>query len=694
MSHYKSEDIRNVAVVGHKGAGKTALIEAMLYLSKVLPRRGRAGEYGAGLDDTPEERTHQATLESRLVTLPWGGAKINIIDTPGEGSLFGDTRMALMAADAAILVISAKSGVETGTERLYRWIHDATLPCIVVLTKIDDDNSQIQEVLNQLRDLKVPATLMEVCAGTGGAFHGVAEVVTERAWIAVPETPANVAPAEVPAELKEAVHASHAKLVEEVAGTDDELTEHYLTDGDLSPAELDLGAQKAVASEKLIPVYCCSSTLPGGVAALLDAVTHLVPPPSRRAPWNGQSADVGATTRNPTADSPLSAFVFKTRIDPHVGKLSCVRVLSGELRPDTPVVCSTTGDHERVAQLLQGAGKDLKPLSTAVTGDMVIATKLRHGRTGDTLSDHKHPFSLTLPDRSHPLFSRVVSHPKGTEDKIANALQGIAEEDPGLSFSHDKETRDLILSGMGPFQLEIALERLRQRTSLDCRLGPPRIPYRETVRTKVTGVEGKQKKQSGGHGQFGVCYIDLEPLPRGTGLVFEDAIVGGSIPRQFIPSVQKGITKASQHGILAGYPVVDVKVSLVDGKFHSVDSSDAAFQVAGSKAFRDALRGAKPALLQPIVKLAVSIPNESIGDVIGDLNSRHGKVSSTDSLDAHAVITAYVPLANALDYEPALSQLTRGRGTFSLAFDHYDFCTPQVEERAIRDSGFKPIEED
>lgn len=693
MSAIRPQDIRNIAVVGHKGSGKTSLVEAMLYLAKVAPKRGKPGDRSCGLDDSPEEKAHTATLESRLVTFNWGDKKINLIDTPGEASLLADTRMALAAADAALLVVSAKSGVETGTERIARWIRELQMPCMVVLTRVDDEHARIDEVVEEVRALKAPVALMEVATGSGPAFHGVVAVQTGKAWVDKPEAPSSLEPGgEVPSDVQKKASELRAKLVDDVAATDDALTDRYLTEGDLAQGDLDQGERNAVAAGKLVPVYFASSMIPSGVAALLDGIVDLAPSPADRAPFKGTAPDKSEAERPPTPDASVSTLVFKTHIDPHAGKTSCARVLSGTLRPDSQVICAASGHRERVAQILQGAGKDLKPLSEAVAGELVFATKLKSARTGDTLSDEKHPFTVNLPAKMLPLYSRSVLVAKGSEEKVAMAIQRLAEEDPGLSFSHEQESRELILSGQGALQLEITLERLRRRTGIvDCKLGPPRIPYRETVTRKVANIEGKQKKQTGGHGQFGVCYIDLEPMPRSSGFEFEDAIVGGVIPRQFIPSVEKGVTKALSQGILAGYPVVDVKVRLVDGKYHSVDSSDAAFQVAGLRAFRAALAAAHPVLLEPIVKIEVTVPSDAMGDVVGDLNSRHGKVLSTNLDGEITTIAAYVPLAQTLDYEPVLTGMTRGRGTFTVAFDHYDFCPPPVQEKVVRESGFKPI---
>jgi elongation factor G len=687
------EEIRNVAVLGHKGSGKTSLVEAALFVAKVTPKLGKAGDRASGLDDSPEERAHVTTLEARPVSLKWNNTKINLVDTPGEASFVAEARLALSACDAAIVCVSARDGVQTGTERALAWVRERNVPCIVVLTKMDDEHARPDEVVAELKQhLKTPLAVMEVPDGVGPSFHGVIAIRTGKAWINKPEAPNSTASIPVPAESKPRVDEARAHLVDDVAGTDDTLTEKYLNDGDLSQQELDDGARKAVEACKMIPVYEASCTMPSGIVALLDAAVDLLPSPAHRPPFEGVGT---GEKREAKPDAPVAAFIFKTHIDPHVGKISYVRVVSGTLKPDTNVAAGTTGNRERVGALSQGTWKELKPVPEAVAGDIVAVAKLKVARTTDTLSDEKKPFNVKLPPTPPALYSRtLIVEGKGVEDKAAQALARICEEDPGLVFKHDAATRESILEGLGALHLDITLERLRKRASIDCRLGPPRIPYRETVRGRASGVEGKLKKQSGGHGQFGVCYIDLEPMPRGAGFEFEDAIVGGSIPRQFIPSVEKGVRKAMEHGVLAGYPVVDFKVRLTDGKYHAVDSSDAAFQMAGSRALRAALQQSQPVLLEPVAKLEVTVPSDYLGDVIGDINARGGRVTGTDSVGDKSVVVALVPLANTNDYEPKLTSITSGRGAFTMAFDHYDPCSAHTTDKVVKESGFKHVEEE
>jgi elongation factor G len=687
------DEIRNVVVLGHKGTGKTSMVEAALFVAKVTPKLGKAGDRASGLDDSPEERAHATTLEARPVTLRWGGKKINLIDTPGEASFMTDTRLAAIACDAALVCVSARDGVQTGTERALAWVRELKLPCLVVLTKMDDEHAQPEEVVAQIKQhLRAPIALMEVPEGVGPKFRGVIAVRTGKAWVGKPEAPSSIAPAPIPPESKSRVDAARAHLVDDVAGTDDMLTEKYLSEGDLTQEELDAGARRAVADGKLIPVLEASCTMPSGIVALLDSIVDLVPAPSERSPFESER---GGEKRETKTDLPLAAIVLKTHIDPHAGRISYVRVISGTLRPDTTVVCSSSGQRDRIGALSQGTWKEMKPIPEAVAGDICAVAKLKVAKTGDTISDEKKSFTAKLPPTPPGLYSRTLHvEGKGVEEKAAAALQRICEEDPGLVFKHDAQSREMLIEGLGALHLDITLERLRRRAQIDARLGPPRIPYRETMRGRASHVEGKQKKQTGGHGQYGVCYIDVEPLARGSGFEFEDAIVGGVIPRQFISSVEKGVRRGLEHGVLAGYLVVDVKVRLVDGKYHSVDSSDAAFQVAGFRAFRAAMQQAQPALLEPIAKLEVTIPGNYLGDVIGDINARGGRVIGTNSAGTDSVVGAFVPLANTNDYEPKLTSITSGRGSFMLAFDHYDYCSPHTAEKVIRESGFKPVEDE
>jgi elongation factor G len=699
---FAPDDIRNVAIIGHKGSGKTQLAEAMLYVAKATPKLGKVDEKSSILDESIEEKEHACSLETSVASLSWGGKKINVVDTPGEGSFLADTRLALGAVDAAILVVSGKDGVQPITERVFAWTRELGIPAIVVVTKVDAENTKPDEAVNEVKSrLKVPVCAMEARIGEGPQYEGVITLRTQKAFLGKPEGPTAVTPGAVPANLKAQVDNSRARLVDDVAGTDDALTEKYLTEGDLTQDELSDGLRHAIAGSKLYPVYFVSSVKPSGIVGLLDAIVELVPPPHAHAPFKGTvpttkaGAQPAAAERMATPDAPLAVYIFKTSWDQHAGLTSWARVLSGTLKPDSSLINSQTGNSERLGKIAYAVGKEMKPLDVAPAGDIVALPKLKATRTMNTLTDERHPFAYSFPELPPPLFSRGVKfEAKGGEDKVATALHRLAEEDPGLHVGQEESTREMVVSGLGSLHLEITVERIRRRIGIDCRLGPPHIAYKETITKKATAIEGKHKKQSGGHGQFGVCYIDMEPMPRGGGFVYEDAIVGGAIPRQFIPSVEKGIVKSMARGYLAGFQMIDVKVRIYDGKYHDVDSSDAAFQMAGSKAFKAAAAQCHAVLLEPIVKLHVTVPQTATGDVIGDINSRRGRILGTDSVDDLTIVNAYVPLSEVLEYESKLKSMTQGKGTFGMAVSHLEICPPMVQDKVIKDSGFKAAEDD
>jgi elongation factor G len=702
MTPTAPSDIRNVALIGHKGSGKTSLAEAMLYVAKATPKLGKVDDKSSILDESAEEKDHACSLEASVAYLAWGGKKVNVVDTPGEGSFLAETRLALGAVDAAVLVVSGKDGVQPITERVFGWARAQGLPVIIVVSKVDAENARPDEVVAEIKArLKAPITIMEHHVGDGLAYEGIITLRTKKAWLGKPEAPNAIAPGAIPDKLSGALDMGRGKLVDDVAGTNDELTEKYLTEGDLTQEELDGGLRDAVREGKLVPVYFASGTRPSGIAALLDGIVELVPSPAAHPVWKGTvpggkiGAEPQAAERASSPDGHVAAFVFKTSIDPHAGRTSYVRVLSGTLKADHALLNSANGHSERVGKIHNIVGKDSKAIDEAKAGDIVALSKLKSTLSGHTLSDEKHPFALNGPELPPALFSRGVKFEgKGAEEKVSTALYKLTEEDPGLSVAIEETTRELIVSGLGSLHLEITVERIRRRIGIDCRLGAPHIAYKETITKKVSGVEGKHKKQSGGHGQFGVCYIDMEPTARNEGFVFEDAIVGGSIPRQFIPSVEKGIVKSMAKGFLAGFPIVDVKVRVFDGKYHDVDSSDAAFQLAGSKAFKAAIAQAGPVLLEPVVKLHVIVPSVATGDVIGDINSRRGRILGTDSIDDQTIVNAYVPLSEILEYESKLKSMTQGKGTFSMAVDHMAICPPMVQDKVIKDSGFKHVEEE
>lgn len=688
MASEGSENIRSIAVVGHKGAGKTALIEAMAYLAKAVPRLGKPGDRGLGLDDTPEERAHGSTFETRLVSFSWGGVRLHLLDTPGETSFTAETQLAFAAADAVLLVVSARAGVESGTQRLARLTLEQKKPCLVAITRCDDEQARVEEVVQELMRLKEPIAMVEVPhhRAKGTALDGVVSVTSMKAWVGHREAPDQTAPDPIPEDVADAVRRTHDKLVDDVAGIDDTLADEYLTEGDLPEDHLREGERRGIAQGKLVPVLFTSATIPFGVIALLDSLVDFAPSPTDLSPWKGthEGAEVERACRS---DAPLAAVIVKNKIEVH-GRQSIVRVVSGVLQPDSHVMCAQRGVRERISQLFGATGRDLKPVARAVAGEFVVVPKLKSAQTGDTLCDEKAQVVLTLPERPVALFSRAVQTvQKSADEKVSQALRTLEEEDPGLEVTIAPAGHQLVVSGLGAVHLDVTLERLKRRTRLDVKLGPPLIEYRETITRSVRGVEGKQKKQTGGHGQYGVVYLDVEPLARGAGFEFEDAVVGGSVPRQFIGSVRKGVERAIARGVLAGYPIVDLKVRLVDGKHHPVDSSDNAFQTAGYRGFLAAARAAHPQLLEPIAKLVLTVPTEALGDVLGDLAAREGSVLGQEVDTELTQIEAYLPFSQLVDYEPTVSARTQGRGRFTFGFAHYETVSPPTQAKIVRERG-------
>jgi len=690
---FEPQKIRNVVVVGHKGVGKTTLIEGMLYVGGSTPAMGSIATKTSVLDDEPEEITREGTLSTSVGHVVWNDTKINIIDTPGEGSFFGDTRLAMAAADAVILVVSGKDGVQPMTDRLNHWAIEMGLPRFLVFSKCDLEHIHLEPVIESVKKrLKLSLAHMQVTVGEGSDLKGLVDLLGRKVYVGTPDGPKTKASDAIPEEVKDVVEEARMRLVDEIASTDDELTEKYLDQGDLSDKEMEAGMHKAISSGSLVPLYYFAGGSPYGVIPLLDAIVDYFPPATTRTEVRskGQEPEI----REAKPEAALTAFCFKTTIDQHAGRNAIVRILSGTLKSDAYIL---NGDSkERVGGIFNVVGKPAgSALGEAYAGDIVSIAKLKTVKTGDTITEDKKPFVFDAPEVPPALFARVVIlSDRGSGEKIAQGLSKLSEEDNSLKVYHDEQTHDLICAGLSQLHLDVTGERLRRRFGTDITLGPPKIPYLETITRKVTNIEGKHKKQTGGHGQFGVCLIDMEPTSRGEGFVFDDAIVGGAIPRNFIPSVEKGIVKSAARGFLAGFQVVDFKVRLFDGKYHDVDSSDAAFQLAGSKAFKAAMAKAGPILLEPMVKMEITVPTAALGDIMGDLNSRRGRILGSETQDQFSVVNAQAPLVEVLEYEPKLRALTQDTGTYSMTMDRYEPVPAQLQEKIIKDSGFKAIDEE
>lgn len=696
MKSFEPGDIRNVGLIGHKASGKTSLAESALWTAKVTNRLGSTSHGTSVLDFEEEEKKRIMSASTALGALPWKKSKINLLDTPGDGNFLKDTRVCMQAMDGVVCVVSAKDGVEAMTERVYGWAVELELARAFFISKIDVENADYEASFKSIKEaLCKEAVAVQVPIGKEAGFRGIVDLLAQKAYFFKDGDTGEYTEGEIPADMKDEVEEARNKLIEDIAAADDALMEKFF-EGTLTSAEISSGLAKAMAQGMIVPVYCGSGALNRGVSFLLDFIVDTFPNPLQRESWKGRLGDQ-PVERKTTPDGPVTCLVFKTIVDQHSGKITVMRVLCGTAKPDMSLKNNTRGpshsSQERLGTLNSVLGKKLDPMEMAPAGDIFAVAKLKETRTGDTLSaDGWVAETVKLPA---PLISRAVhAKDKSAEDKIATALARIIEEDPGLSVTRHEQTGEILLSGSGQQHIEVSAEKMQRKFGVAAELSVPRVPYLETFTVPAKGIEGKHKKQSGGHGQFGVCYIDIEPGPRGSGFIFEDAIVGGSVPRQFIPSVEKGISKAMARGVIAGYPVVDFRARLYDGKYHAVDSSDMAFQIAASKGFKIGAAKARPVLLEPVMNLEITVPEENMGDVMGDVNTRRGRLSGTDSVGKYSVIKAQMPLAEVQQYEATLRSMTQGRGSFTMELSHMETVPANLQDKIIKESGFVATEEE
>lgn len=681
MKTYPVERIRNVAVVGHGGVGKTSVVEALLFCAGAVERLGRVDEGTATTDFDPEEVRRKITIYAATAPLEWRDHKVNLVDTPGYPDFVGEAYGALRVADAALFVVDALSGVQVQTEKLWKVADRQGLPRFVFVNRLDRENAQFVRAVEGLQArFGTHVVPLQVPLGTDGAVHGVVDLVSMRAYRYEDGRPQEV---ELPEDAREEAQRWREKLVEEAAESSDALLEQYLESGELSEEDLRRGLRAGLASGRVVPVLCGVAVQVLGARELLDALVELGPGPADRPP----EVSLDGESLHPDPTGALAALVFKTTADPYVGRLSFFRVYSGSLRSDSQVYNATKERSERVGQLYQLRGKQQIPVGEVTAGDIGVVAKLSETQTNDTLCSKDHPVRLRPVEFPKPAIAMTVEpKSKQDEDKLGQALARLAEEDPTLHVEHDPESKKTILSGLGESHLEIVADRLRRKFHVEVQLGQPHVPYRETIRRKAT-AEGRYVKQTGGRGQYGVCTIEIEPLSRGAGYEFVDKIFGGAIPQQFRPSVDKGVRKAMEEGVLAGYPVVDVRVTLVDGKTHPVDSSDIAFQIAGSLAFKKAAEQAGVVLLEPIMNVSVTVPEDLVGDVIGDLNGKRGRIQGMEpNADGTTTVRAQVPMAEMLRYASDLRSITGGRGFFEASFSHYEEVPPHIAQKVVEEA--------
>ncbi|NPV10119.1 MAG: elongation factor G [Anaerolineae bacterium] len=683
MAAYGSEQLRNVVLLGHGSAGKTSLVEAMAFNAGVTNRLGRVEEGTAIADFDEEEVRRHISVSVAVVPCPWKDVKINVLDTPGYLEFIGEVLSGLRVAEAALLVLDAAAGVEVGTELLWRYADERSVPRLVVINKMDRENASFQSSLDSLSNAFDARFIpVHLPIGQESSFSGVVDLLEMKAIIG-PEGKVE----DIPSDMRDAVEEARLQVVEAAAEGDDELLMKYLEGEELTTKEIVRGLRQAVRSGSAIPVVAAAATANLAVRPLLDAIRDLLPSPVESGPYKATNPATGDTVELESDPAgPLAAFVFKTTADPYVGKLTYLRVYSGTLVSDSRPINSRTGQEERVGQLFFVTGREQSPTEQLIAGDIGSVSKLAEIHTGDTLCDRGTPLALPSLERPNPVYSVAVNAKSQADfDKMSSSMSRLVEEDPTLRLEREPSTGELILSGMGEAHLDVAIRRLRQKFGVEVITSTPRVPYRETI-TKTAQAQGRFKRQTGGRGQFGDVWLRLEPMERGSGFQFADEIFGGAVPRNFIPAVEKGVVEAMQEGILAGYPVVDVKVALYDGSYHPVDSSDMAFKLAASLGFRKAAENAGPILLEPIVRAVITVPEQFMGDVLGDLNSKRGRVLGMEQERGLSVVTALVPLAEMRRYATDLRAMTQGRGVFTMEFSHYDPVPSHVAEQVIAEA--------
>jgi elongation factor G len=682
MKVYSGSEIRNVAIVGHNDTGKTTLVSELLFNAGATTRMGRVEDGTTTTDFDPDEIERKHSISTAVAFAEWKDTKINLLDTPGFGIFIMEARSAMRVADAAAVVVSGVTGVEVTTEKVWKFAEEFALPRLVVVNKMDRDRASFSRTLEALqKKFGKNVVPIQLPMGEEKDFNGVIDLVAMKALTWAADGSGKMDVADIPASLKAEADEWHQKLIEKVAEGDDSLMEKFFEQGSLSHEELIDGLRREVRHHEIYPMLFTSASHNIGGQAVLDAMVSLLP-----------SADEVKTTKGEPltferrAEAFPGALVFKTFSDPFSGRVSLFRVYSGTLKSDT-ASWNTSRDHEeRIGKLQVLQGKQQLPVSELRAGDIGAVAKLKDTLTGDTIAakDHQIVFEhIHYPEAA--IAFAVEPKARGDEDKLGSAVARIMEEDPTIRFQRDPQTKEFLLSGQGQLHVEIVVAKLRKKYNVDVILHPPKVPYRETI-TKPADAHGRHKKQSGGHGQFADCKITMEPLPRGAEFEFVDEIFGGAIPRQYIPAVEKGIQDARMKGYLAGYPVVDFRVRLKDGQYHDVDSSEMAFKIAGSLAFQQGMEQARPTLLEPIMKVDITAPSEYLGDLMGDLSSRRGRVEGSDSEDEAQTIHARVPLAEMLTYGSTLRSITQGRGSFHMEYSHYEEVPKQFQEKIIAEA--------
>jgi elongation factor G len=668
MKVYDAANIRNVALIGHSASGKTQLASAALFDSGTVNRFGKVDDGTTVTDFDEEEISRKHTLSASLAYAEWNRTKINFIDTPGIANFIADTRAGLRVADAAILCVDAVSGVQVQAEKTWQAAEELALPRFVVVNRMDRERASLGRTLKSIHvALDRTVIPVQLPLGEEKSFRGVVDLVSQKAYLYQTDGSGKFTESAIPPDMADEAQTAREALIEMVAEADEPLMEKFFEAGTLTQEQLVSGLRSATAAGKLYPLFCTSSLLNIGVQPLLDAIVAYVPSPAEKAKETG----------------PVSAFVWKTIADPFAGRITMFRVMSGTLKADATVYNKTRDTSERLGHLVLLQGKAQTNVPELKAGDLGAVPKLKDTLTSDTLGDKSDPAVFAATKFPEPVLSYAIEpKSRGDEDKISTSMHRLEEEDPSISYSRDPQTHELLLSGQGQLHIEVTVAKLKRRFGVDVNLKPPRIPYRETIKAS-TEAHGRHKKQTGGHGQFGDCKIRVEPLARGADFEFVDDIFGGSIPRQFIPAVEKGIQETRVRGYLAGYPMVDFRVTVFDGSYHDVDSNELSFKMAGRLAFKDAMTRARPTILEPIMDVEVYAPSDFAGDLMGDLNGRRGRIGGMDTRGTTTVIKAQVPMSEMLTYEQHLTSATGGRGSYHMEYSHYEEVPTPLQTKII-----------
>jgi elongation factor G len=685
LKEYESKDIRNVVMVSHGGTGKTSFAECLLHTAKATPRLGKVDDGTSILDYADDETARKITINLAIAHLDWKDVRVNIIDTPGYADFYGDTKAGVRVADSAIVLLRADGGTEVGAEKVWDFLDEYSLPRLVVITRMDKEYADFDKAVeNAKKTFDAPIVPAQIPVGKADSFSGVVDLLQMKYFKYDRSGSGAGVMQEVPADLAGKAKQAREKLVESIAETSDDLLEAYLEGKEIKPDALVAAYKDGFRRGRIIPVFCASSLFNIGTQQVLDAVVNIFPSPDLMGELTVKSAQTGAEVkRKRSKDEPFAALVFKTISEPHVGDMSIMRGYSGMVLAGSETFNATKGSSEKLTQLYSLMGRERREINRLVAGDIVATVKLRDTSTNDTMSDKANAVLIEGVRFPKAVVREALrAKVKGEEDKMSGGLSRLLQEDPTVHVGYDAETKETIITGLGELHLDVLLGRLKGRFNVDVELAKPRVPYRETIKGS-SSQQGKHKKQSGGRGQYGDCWLKIEPLQRATGFEFVDEVVGGVVPTKYIPAVEKGVRESLEEGVLAGYKVVDLRVTIHDGSYHEVDSSDMAFKIAGSLAFKKCFLDARPTLLEPIMNVTVTVPEDNLGDVMGDLSGKRGKILGIDSKGRYQVVKAQVPQAELYRYSTTLRSMTQGRGMYETNFSHYEEVPREIAQKII-----------